>query len=427
MVARSTCVTNQDRFTGGAQHNKEKGMTFNEKFVFKNREYTIEEILLVMSDFKQDFAQHFDSNEKIEFFNSFCHFKKQVVAMFASYYNSWTSIAFKQIVGETDFEEQMRNYIEKQSTKGKGRGGKGTSPSPSTSARSSSQSSAVNTIFTNEPNKGPTPSGTSPTPSSAPTWRTPSARTTPAGWKGSSRTWRPFNQHRNTNFAGNNQFHQQNFNQFAEHFNQKLRNLENIISKMNEESERNFTKRMVEIESKIFNQYQKSVDFNTKMLEEKLTDVVFKTMDHDSFMNMVDKKFDHLNHTLRMCVNMRPGKVFKDSGVNTIEHFIYDSDGFEKSIGNSNYEEKRDFKKESRNSLELLQWNLIQEYEAEIDTLKAEISTLRAPRTTSPPTYKEVVTQVNGDFNTKSPEDKQSVLDMATVAMDSTTSSRSSA
>ena len=172
----------------------------------------------------------------------------------------------------------------------------------------------------------------------------PSARTTPAGWKGSSRSWRPFNQHRNTNFAGNNQFHQPSFNQFTEHFNQKLRNLENTISKMNEESEKNFTKRMVEIESNIFNQYQQSVDFNTKMLEEKLTDVVFKTMDHDSFMNMVDKKFDHLNDVFTKCIDSKPRKVFKDTGENTIEHFIYDSDGFGQYTGNSKHELEYDFK-----------------------------------------------------------------------------------
>ena len=113
--------------------------------------------------------------------------------------------------------------------------------------------------------------------------------------------------------------------------------------------------------------------------------------------------------------------------MNTVEHFIYDSDGFEKSIGNFDYEQKRDFKKEDRNSLELLQWNLLKEYEAEIDALKAEVSTLKASKTTSPPTYKEVVTQDSGDFNTERPEDEKSVLDMFTVALDCATSSGTSA
>ena len=68
--------------------------------------------------------------------------------------------------------------------------------------------------------------------------------------------------------------------------------------------------------------------------------------------------------------------------------------------------EKHDFKKEDFTPLELLQHHMkniaknfidmkktLQEYEAEIDTLKAEISTLRVTERASPPTYKEVLTQ----------------------------------
>ena len=65
----------------------------------------------------------------------------------------------------------------------------------------------------------------------------------------------------------------------------------------------------------------------------------------------------------------------------------------EKDHDFKNNTDNRDFKKEDRNSLESLQWELIQELEAEIDALNATISHLKASMNASPPTYKEVVTR----------------------------------
>jgi len=55
-------------------------------------------------------------------------------------------------------------------------------------------------------------------------------------------------------------------------------------------------------------------------------------------MDMVDRKFNLLNDVITKCIDSKPRKVFKDTGENTIEHFIYDSDGFEQYIGNSKHE-----------------------------------------------------------------------------------------
>ena len=69
-----------------------------------------------------------------------------------------------------------------------------------------------------------------------------------------------------------------------------------------------------------------------------------RNFDHQSFMNMVDKKFDHLSNAFKKCIDSKPCKVINDTGENTIEHFIYDSNGVEQRIGNSKHELEYDFK-----------------------------------------------------------------------------------
>ena len=89
---------------------------------------------------------------------------------------------------------------------------------------------------------------------------------------------------------------------------------------------------------------QKNIDVGFKHLHEQMANEFYKNIDHQSFMNMVDKKFDHLNDVFTKCIDFKPHKVFKDTGENTIEHFIYDSDGFEQYTGNSKHELEYDFK-----------------------------------------------------------------------------------
>ena len=62
------------------------------------------------------------------------------------------------------------------------------------------------------------------------------------------------------------------------------------------------------------------------------------SIDHQSFINMVDKKFDHLTDVFTKCIDSKPRKVFKDTGENTIEHSIQNSDGFKKCVVNPKFD-----------------------------------------------------------------------------------------
>ena len=89
---------------------------------------------------------------------------------------------------------------------------------------------------------------------------------------------------------------------------------------------------------------QKNIEMGFTRLHEQMVNEFYRNIDHQSFINMVDKKFDHLNDVFTKCIDSKPRKVFKDTGENTIEHFIYDSDGFEQHAGNSKHELEYVFK-----------------------------------------------------------------------------------
>ena len=108
----------------------------------------------------------------------------------------------------------------------------------------------------------------------------------------------------------------------------------------------NFTKETKQLlQDVIKNQetVQKNIDMGFTRLHEQMVNEFYKNIDHQSFINMVDKKFDHLNDVFTKCIDSKPRKVFKDTGENTIEHFIYDSDGFEQHAGNFEHELEYDF------------------------------------------------------------------------------------
>ena len=86
---------------------------------------------------------------------------------------------------------------------------------------------------------------------------------------------------------------------------------------------------------------QKNIKMGFTRLHEQMVNEFYRNIGHQSFINMVDKKFDHLNDVFTKCIDSKPHKVFKDTGENTIDHFIYDSDGFKQHTGNS---KQHDFK-----------------------------------------------------------------------------------
>ena len=82
----------------------------------------------------------------------------------------------------------------------------------------------------------------------------------------------------------------------------------------------------------------KNIDVGFKRLHEEMVNEFYKNFDHQSFMNMVDRKFQQLSDLFNTCIDSQPGKIFKDDGENITENIIENSDGFKKCVVNPKFD-----------------------------------------------------------------------------------------
>ena len=92
----------------------------------------------------------------------------------------------------------------------------------------------------------------------------------------------------------------------------------------------NFTKETKQLlQDVIKNQenVQKNIDMGFTRLHEQMVNEFYKNIDHQSFINVVDKKFDHLNDVFTKCIDSKddiknPNVFNQEIGENDIKQEV---------------------------------------------------------------------------------------------------------